>query len=146
MIFRNNLVSLLDTTMNHTSSLLGAISRTLDETNAEEQFALMEAKANALFSKGSDLFSSMGGFLKQIRENANLFVVRAEYDESKETVDYDVKDNVLTVTISSSSKNSQTSKVTTATIPEECDVTKMKVKVNQKKKLIAFIFPKTNNN
>ena len=147
---RNSIFSLIDYSALQMKNLIENVDEGLLSFNVDSCLDTLNKKRSNLLTKGNELMNDVTKLLKQVADNLTDFSVTVPYDKEKgEKLSYEIKENKLEINVTYQDDNTNRSTKTEVVIPENCDLEKVSVKENSKRKIaIITIAKKTviNNN
>ena len=118
------------------------LDKMLDEFDKDAFTTSLFDTRDKLIARGNRLLSDMDKFAKRIQDTVTAFNYTVPFDSKNETLQYGVENGVLTVETESTSETSSRKSTSQTTIPEDCDVSRMKHVIDDKAKMVRIIIPK----
>ena len=131
MGLRDSLLRIIDNGGRQALSLFDEAQRAFDNFD-------FDATVDSLLEKGNTLYGNFNDLMKNIKDTVSDFKVIVPFNEKKEKFSYDVKDNVLTVTVTGKG----TKRETKVTVPSNCIVDELSHSINQKRRELIVTIPK----
>ena len=123
-------------------NMLNQTQRLFDEFDSEALTKAVTDRKNDLLIRGNEWLNQMNDFFKEVKDTVTAFTVTVPFEQGKDTINYGVKNGILTIVTEFQTKSSSRKSTNTVTVPDDCDTTRMKHTINKDKGTVTIIIPK----
>lgn len=128
------------TTFDNFGKSFNELNKTFDGLDFNKAFDDMIEQKDKLLERGKGWFGDFNDFIKEVKDTVKDVEIKVPYDKSKDTIEYSIDDNTITVKVKSNDGTYQN--VVSTTIPDNADVNDMYNLYDDKKKVAIYRIPK----
>lgn len=128
------------TTFDNFGKSFNELNKTFDGLDFNKAFDDMIEQKDKLLERGKGWFGDFSDFIKEVKDTVKDVEIKVPYDKSKDTIEYSIDDNTITVKVKSNDGTYQN--VVSTTIPDNAEIDKLSNYYDESKKVMIFNIPK----